>query len=238
MLFRSRGLVAGELAAQLSLSPYPLARINALLGTSLDGLIEARGVVRGPLRRLRPDLELRVQRPRAGPLRLEETWSGRLQAELDPANPLGGAVGGGTLRMVASAPAPEGRLAAWLDRRWQPRRIDLERQGGRLTLEGQPQRYHWRASRLPLQGLALALGQRLESLQGLLGGEGVLEFQPLAFRGDVVVSQPRFAGVFGRQAQASVTYANRAYKVRGVAEPLGSGSIDVSLEGQIGRAHV
>jgi translocation and assembly module TamB len=227
-----RGWVAGDLEAQLALSPYPLPRINSLLGTSLDGLIEARGVVRGPLRRLRPDLELRVQRLRAGPLRLEETWSGRLQVEVDPTNPLGGAVGGGTLRMVASAPAPEGRLQAWLDRRWQPRRIALERQGGRLTLEGEPRRYHWRASRLPLQGLVLTLGQRLESLQGLLGGEGVLEFQPLAFRGDVVLGQPRFMGLSGRRVQARVAYANRAYQLRGVAEPLGAGSIDVSLEGR------
>ncbi|MFM9089905.1 MAG: hypothetical protein ACKOPT_17605, partial [Cyanobium sp.] len=57
----------------IQLSPYPLARLNSLLGTAMDGRLEARGVVRGPLRHLRPDLDLRVERPRAGPLRLEET---------------------------------------------------------------------------------------------------------------------------------------------------------------------
>lgn len=231
-LLPGRGWVAGPLEARLQLAPYPLARFNPLLGTALDGLMEARGVVRGPLRHLRPDLELRVQRPRAGPLRLEETWTGRLQAELDPANPLGGQVGGGVLRMVASGPSPPGTLEAWLDRRWQPVRMTLQRDGGRLSLQGTPQRYGWTANRLPLEGLTLAFGQRMEALQGLLSGRGEVGFQPLAFKGDVELSQPRFLGLPGRRVQARVAYANRAYQLRGVAEPLGAGSVDVSLEGR------
>lgn len=227
-----RGLEAGELQARFDLSSYPLARLRPLFGTDLGGWIEARGVVRGPLRHLQPDLALRLRRPAAGPLRLEETWSGRLRAELDPANPRGGLVGGGLLRMVADSPASQGLLVATLDRRWQPRRITLERQGGRLTLEGTPRGYSWRASRLPLQGLALAFGKRVETLQGLLGGEGELELQPLAFRGDVSLEQPRVFGLPGRHVQARVAYANRAYRVRGLVEPLGAGSIDVSLEGR------
>ena len=227
-----RGLVAGPLEARFDLSPYPLARLQPLLGAELGGWIEARGVVRGPLRHLRPDLALRLRSPVAGPLRLEETWSGRLQAELDPANPRGGAVGGGLLQMVADQPAPQGRLVAALDRRWQPRQVTLERQGGILRLDGTPRGYSWRASRLPLQGLALAFGKRVEALEGLLGGQGTLEFQPLAFQGDVSLAQPRVFGVPGRRVQARVAYANRAYRVRGLVEPLGAGSIDVSLEGR------
>ncbi|MFM9047036.1 MAG: translocation/assembly module TamB domain-containing protein, partial [Cyanobium sp.] len=227
-----RGWVAGHLEAHLQLSPYPLARLNSLLGTALDGRLEARGVVRVPLRHLRPDLDLRVERPRAGPLRLEETWTGRLQAEFDPANPLGGEVGGGKLRMVATVPSPPGTVEAWLDRRWQPVRVNLERDGGRLSLLGSPSRYRWTANRLPLQGLVLAFGKQLETLQGLLSGEGAVEFQPLGFTGDVEISQPRFLGVPGRRLQARVAYSNQAYQLRGVAEPLGAGSVDVSLEGR------
>jgi translocation and assembly module TamB len=227
-----RGWVAGPLEARVHLAPFPLARLNPLLGTALDGRLEARGVVRGPLRHLRPDLELRVQRPRAGPLRLEETWTGRLQAELDPANPLGGLVGGGVLRMAATVPSRPGQVEAWLDRRWQPVRITLQRDGGRLSLQGTPRRYAWTADRLPLQGLALALGQRMEVLQGLLSGTGEVGFQPLMFRGDAELSQPRFLGLPGRRVQARVSYVDRAYQLRGVAEPLGAGSVDVSLEGR------
>jgi translocation and assembly module TamB len=227
-----RGLEAGTLEARFDLSPYPLARLQPVVGTTLGGLLEAQGVVRGPLRHLRPDLQLRLRRPMAGPLRLEETWSGRLQAELDPANPLGGEVGGGLLRMVAEAPAPQGRLEALLDRRWQPRRVTLERQGGQLALDGSPRGYRWRASQLPLQGLALAFGRRMEALQGLLGGEGTLALQPLAFQGEVTLDQPRVFGLPGRWVQARVAYANRAYRVRGLVEPLGAGRIDVSLDGR------
>ncbi|MFN9629393.1 MAG: translocation/assembly module TamB domain-containing protein [Cyanobacteriota bacterium] len=227
-----RGLEVGPLEARFDLAPYPLARLQPVVGTTLGGVIEARGVVRGPLRHLKPDLQLRLRRPMAGPLRLEETWSGRLQAELDPANPLGGEVGGGLLRMAAQAPAPLGRLEAWLDRRWQPRRVTLERQGGRITLDGSPRSYRWRASQLPLQGLALAFGRRMEALQGLLGGEGTLALQPLAFQGEVTLDQPRMFGLPGRRVQARGAYANRAYRLRGLVEPLGAGSIDVSLEGR------
>jgi translocation and assembly module TamB len=227
-----RGLTAGDLEARFDLSPYPLARLKPLVGTELGGWLEARGVVRGPLRRLRPDLALRLRQPAAGPLRLAETWSGRLRAELDPANPLGGVVGGGLLRMEADQPAPPGRLVASLDRRWMPRQVSLEREGGRLTLEGSPRGFRWRANNLPLEGLALAFGRRLETLQGRLGGEGTLELQPLAVLGDITLSQPRFLGLPGRRAQARVAYANRAYRVRGLVEPLGAGSIDISLEGR------
>jgi translocation and assembly module TamB len=227
-----RGLAAGDLEARFDLSPYPLARLRPLVGTSLGGWLEARGVVRGPLRHLRPDLALRLRNPAAGPLRLEETWRGRLRAELDPANPLGGQVGGGQLRMEADAPAPPGRLVASLDRRWMPQRVALEREGGLLALEGSPGGFRWRAQRLPLQGLALAFGRRVEHLQGLLGGEGTLALQPLAFAGDVRLSQPRLFDIPGRLVRARVEYADRAYKVRGLVEPLGAGSIDVSLEGR------
>jgi len=227
-----RGLTTGPLDARFDLSPYPLARLRPLVGTDLEGWLEARGVVRGPLRHLRPDLALRLRRPAAGPLRLAETWSGRLQAELDPANPMGGAVGGGLLRMEAEQPAPPGRLVATLDRRWMPQRVSLERQGGILALEGSPRGFRWRANRLPLQGLALAFGRRVEALQGLLGGQGTLELQPLAFAGDLTLAQPRVFGLPGRRVQARVAYTNRNYRVRGLVEPLGAGSIDVNLEGR------
>jgi translocation and assembly module TamB len=227
-----QGLTPGDLEARFDLSPYPLARLQPLVGTPLEGWLEARGVVRGPLRRLRPDLALRLRNPAAGPLRLEETWSGRLRAELDPANPLGGQVGGGLLRMEADTPAPAGRLVASLDRRWMPQRVSLEREGGLLVLDGSPGGFGWRAQGLPLQGLALAFGRRVEHLQGLLGGEGTLALQPLAFAGDVRLSRPRLFGLPGRLVRAQVAYADRAYRVRGLVEPLGAGSIDVSLEGR------
>jgi translocation and assembly module TamB len=165
-------------------------------------------------------------------LRLQETWSGEVRAEVDPTNPFGGAVGGGIVRMVAHAPAPPSRLEVGLDRHWQPRSIALEREGGRLTLEGSPRSYRWQASRLPLQGLTLAFGRRLEALQGLLGGQGTVALQPLGFTGDVTLGQPRLFGLPGRRVRAQVSYADRAYRVRGVVEPLGAGSIDVSLEGR------
>ena len=63
-----------------------------------------------------------------------------------------------------------GPIELFPEGQWQVIRVTLEREGGLLALEGSPGGFRWRAQRLPLQGLALAFGRRLEHLQGLLGG--------------------------------------------------------------------
>ena len=219
-----RGLVTGELTTRLQLRGFPLQRLDGLVGSRLQGHLDADGALAGPLGRLRPDLRLRLKRPGVGPLRLEETWSGTLV----------GAAGSGLLRLAADAPAPAARLEARLDGRWQPRTAMLERGGGELRLEGDPQRYSWRARAFPLQGLALALGAdpRLRSLQGRLAGSGSLGLRPLAFNGNVAIDRPALLGVAGRLLQARVTYAGRSYSIRGQLKPLVAGAISATVEGR------
>ncbi|HYP04190.1 MAG TPA: hypothetical protein VER57_06525, partial [Cyanobium sp.] len=215
-----RGLGWGELEARLRVTGFPLARLDPLVGTRLQGRLEATGSVRGPLASLRPDLAFTVDRPGAGPLLLQERWQGTLT--------------GGLLQLMALAPAPPGRIEARLDRRWLPERVKLQRQGGRLELLGRPDGYRWTASGFPLQGLALALGRdrRFHSLQGDLSGRGTLSLQPLAFNGQVDLLRPQFLGLGGRRVQATVAYADRDYSIKGRVEPLAAGSIDVKASGR------
>jgi translocation and assembly module TamB len=168
---RSGGLRPGNLLLSLDLRRFPLERLNALLGTRLQGDLQAWGEIRGPLTALQPDLELVVRNPGVGPLRLEETWQGHLHA----------AAGGGGLTLQALAPAAPGRLVARLDRRWLPLTLDLERGTGVLSLRGSPRHYSWNARRFPLQGLALAMtiGAAPQPVQGTLNGQGHLALQPL-----------------------------------------------------------
>ena len=230
-----RGLVAGELAADLDLRDYPLQRLEALVGTRLWGRLDVRGSLMGPLAALRPDLALRVREPGAGPLELRETWQGRLQASGLPFA-AAGAGGSGLLQLEALAPAPAGRIAAWLDRRWMPVRIDLERQGGLLQLTGQPERFRWQARQFPLVGLTLATGprRRFQPLQGTLSGSGSLGLEPLAFDGAIQLAEPRFLGIAGRMIQADVRYSERRYSLRGWVEPLANARIEARLEGRWG----
>ncbi|MEI7664640.1 MAG: translocation/assembly module TamB domain-containing protein [Synechococcaceae cyanobacterium ELA263] len=220
-----RGWSWGELQAHFSLRDFPLARLSGLVGTRLQGQLDAQGRVHGPLSALVPDLDLVVRRPGAGPLLLEETWGGRL---------LGLQGGGGQLRIEAHAPAPGGTITAQLDRRWHPIAIALQRQGGSLELTGKPARYSWQARDLPLHGLSLALGhnQPFQPLDGGLSGAGSLALQPLAFSGDVDLDRPQFLGLGGRSVRARVAYADRQYSLKGTVQPLASGSVDVALKGR------
>ncbi|MCP9858107.1 MULTISPECIES: translocation/assembly module TamB domain-containing protein [unclassified Cyanobium] len=215
-----KGLVAGPLLARVDVQDYPLARLNPLLGTTLQGQLDGAGSIAGPLAELRPDLQLRLEQPGAGPLQLRETWSGSLKDR--------------SLDLTAVAPTPQGRITALLDRRWQPVRAAIERDGGLLSLDGRPAGYRWVARAFPLRGLSVATGpnRRLRPLEGGLSGRGRLGLQPLSFDGRVELLSPQFLGVGGRRIQADVAYDDRQYRVNGQIEPLGEGSIAATVSGR------
>jgi translocation and assembly module TamB len=219
-----RGLVSGPIRSRFRLRDFPLQRLNPLVGTQLKGRLDAEGELAGAGADLRPNLSLRLHSPAVGPLRLQETWSGTLRA--------GG--GAGLLRLAAEGSRPPGRLVAHLDRRWQPTLATLERGDGRLSLQGSPARYAWRASDFPLRGLALALGTdpALRSLQGRLSGQGSLELRPLAFAGALSLDRPSLLGVSGRSLVARMAYRERRYSLSGNFEPLLAGRVEGNLEGR------
>ena len=230
-LQRGGGVAWGDLSGRLQLRNYPLSRLNRLVGTTMAGRLDADGSLRGPLRGLLPDLRLRLRNPGGGPLRLPEIWSGTLV----------GAGDGALLRLMAEAPAPAGRLEARFDQAWQPLAMAMERGGGslKLTAFNDPARsaagrYRWQARSFPLQGLAVALGERsrLRSLQGALSGQGDLALRPLRMQGDLSVDHPSFLRVAGRSLRASVAYADRRYRLKGQLDALVGGSIAAQLEGR------
>ena len=222
-----RGLEAGPLEAWLELRDFPLADLGPLVGARLQGRLDARGHLRGPLSALVPELSLTLRDPAAGPLGLREAWSGRLVGA-------GGGGGGGQLQLQALNPSLDGRISARLDRRWQPTQVLLERDGGTLSLSGDPRRYSWQARGLPLQGLEILLpGSRPpQPLAGLLTGRGQLGLQPLAFNGRVELQEPGFFGLGGRSLTANLRYSDREYALRGTVQPLSGGTINADLSGQ------
>lgn len=218
-----KGLVGGALRSRFQLRDFPLPRLDRLVGTRLAGRLDADGSISGNLGQLSQDLRLRLHRPGAGPLRLQDTWSGTLQA----------GDGRGLLRLSSEGGTPQGLLEAHLDQRWQPRKVVLSKGAGRLGLEGSVAQYRWSATAFPLHGLTLALGATpaLRSLEGTLSGQGTLGLQPLAFAGAVAIERPALLGMTGRRLQAQIRYADRRYSFRGTLDPLVAGSIAASLEG-------
>jgi len=219
------GLEAGPLEAWVELRDFPLSSVGPLVGTRLQGRLDARGRLRGPLSALVPDLTLALRNPAAGPLGLREAWSGSLQ---------GATAGGGLLRLQALNPALDGRINARLDRRWRPTQVLLMVDGGTLSLNGDPRLYSWQARDLPLHGLELLLSgsHPPQPLEGLLTGRGRLGLQPLAFDGRVDLREPSFFGLGGRSLTADLRYGNRQYSLRGTVQPISGGTIDAALSGQ------
>jgi len=204
--------VLGALDLGLDLSHYPVKRLTPLVGARLGGHLTANGRIRGPLKALRPELVLEMEHPGAGPLDLEETWSGRFGPK-------------GDLRLRARGDAMAGELVARINRRWLPEQVRLSRGGGQLTLSGSPRRYHWTAQALPLDGLNLRLQQAQAPLplRGSLSGQGALDLQPLAMVSDVVLRDPGLPGLSGRQLQARVRYRGGELSLKGewLAKPQG-----------------
>ncbi|MEX1317217.1 MAG: translocation/assembly module TamB domain-containing protein [Synechococcaceae cyanobacterium] len=219
------GLRTGLLDLRLQLRGYPLPRLSTLLGADLHGVADAEGTIRGPLSGLTPEFSLRLEQPGAGPLLVAESWEGYWFG--DPA-------GGGRLRMASRGEAPPGRLEAILDRRWVPVAVSLERNDGRLRLEGSPRAYSWTATDFPLVGLQLALGPTgaWRPLRGGLSGAGVLELQPLAFRGRVELDQPAVLGVAARRVVLDGSYRDRQYQATGEITAEGGGELDLDWRGR------
>ena len=217
------GMGLGPLSLDLDIQGYPLARLSPLLASPLRGRLDAWGRITGPLEALRPDLQLLVREPGAGPLQLSETWQGFLR--------------GRQLALQPQAPAASADLQARLDPRWLPAQLRLQRAGGLLELQGNPRRYRWRAEGFPLAGLGLLLGPQpsLQPLQGLLSGRGELALQPLAVRGQASVQQPHLLGLQGSSLAGQGWLRDRRFGLDGRwLAPRGGGAVAIRLRGQQG----
>jgi translocation and assembly module TamB len=219
----AQGLRIGALDLSAQLRAFPLSRLSSVLGTQLDGSLNASGTIRGPLSALTPDFGLQLDQLQVGPLLVAEPWQGDWFG--DPA-------GGGRLELRPSR--SEGLLQARLDRRWVPVLVTLQRQGGRLSFDGTPRSYSWQAENFPLGGLQLALGPagRFQPLEGGLSGSGTLELQPLAFLGQVELKQASVLGVVARRVRLDGSYGDRRYQARGMVEPQSGGELDVDWSGR------
>ncbi len=220
-------LRSGELQANLNLSPFPLARVAPLLGTSLAGTLTASGQVRGPLSALRPNLSLRVVNPEAGGLRLLEDWQGNLA---------GLPAGGSTLLMESVGAVIPGQLSSRLGRDWLPQELAINRGDGRLSLNGIPARYRWELNNFKVDGIEAALSskQRFEGVYGQLSGSGSLGLQPLAMEGQVTLSNPGLMGLQFQQALLQGRVANQRYKLTGELLPADTGQINLAAGGRLG----
>lgn len=225
----AKGLKIGDLQADLRLDRYPLKRIGPLLGTPMDGSISASGRVRGPLQALQPDLNIAVDEPRAGAIRLVENWNGRFA---------GLAGGGGVLTMASVGAVVQGNLEARLGANWLPSRVLLTRRGGRMEMTGTPAAYRWMAQGLAIDGVELALPpkQRWEGLYGRLSGEGTLGLQPLAMEADLSLSRPGLMGLQLRQILLSGRYNDRRYSLTGEFLPPDTGQITLDATGRVNGA--
>ncbi len=218
------GLQVGALESNVRLQDYPLSRIGPLLGTEMDGTIAADGEVRGPLQSLQPDLQLEINSPRAGAIRLVERWEGRFEGRQG---------GGGQLQMASVGAVISGSLDAQFGGNWLPESVRLQRRNGELQISGSPALYRWTANDLSMDGLELVLPpkQRWEGVYGRLSGSGDLSLQPWRMSADLKLAQPGLLGIQLRQALLTAKYKNDRYDVSGELLPRDSGQITFEADG-------
>ena len=218
------GLKVGALQSNLRLRAYPLSRIGSLLGTQMDGTIAADGEVRGPLQLLQPDLQIEVHSPRAGAIRLVESWIGSFKGQPG---------GGGQLQMASVGAVIPGSLDAQLGGNWLPETVRLQRRNGELQISGSPALYRWTAKDLSVDGLELVLPpkQRWEGVYGRLSGSGDLSLQPWSMSADLKLAQPGLLGIQFRQALLNAKYKNDRYDFSGELLPRDSGQIIFEADG-------
>jgi translocation and assembly module TamB len=190
----------------------------------MDGTIAAEGEVRGPLQSLQPDLQIEVHSPRAGAIRLVESWKGRLEGQPG---------GGGQLQMASVGAVIPGSLEAQLGGNWLPEIVRLQRRNGELQISGSPALYRWTANDLNVDGLELELPpkQRWEGVYGRLSGSGDLSLQPWSMSADLKLAHPGLLGIQLRQALLTAKYKNDRYDISGELLPRDSGQITFEADG-------
>ncbi len=220
------GVRFGALQSNVSLEAYPLSRIGSLLGTVMDGTIAAQGQVSGPLQALQPDLQLEVNNPRAGAIRLAESWKGRFE---------GRPGGGGQLRMASVGAVISGSFDAQLGASWLPQTVRLKRRKGELQISGTPALYSWTAKDLSVDGLELVLPpkQRWEGVYGQLSGSGDFGLQPWMMTADLKLAQPGLMGIQLRQILMAANYKNDRYEISGEMLPPDTGQITFQADGRL-----
>ena len=206
------GLHVGALQSNVRLRAYPLSRVGALFGTVMDGTVAAAGEIRGPLQSLQPDLQIEVNSPRAGAVRLVEKWKGRFE---------GRPGGGGQLQMASVGAVIPGSLEAQFGGNWLPESVRLQRRKGELQISGSPVLYRWTANDMSVDGVELVLPpkQRWEAVYGRLSGSGDLSLQPWSMSADLKLAQPGLLGIQLRQALITAKYKNDRYDISGELLP-------------------
>ena len=218
------GLQLGALQSNVRLRAYPLSRIGSLLGTEMDGTVAAAGEVGGPLQSLQPDFQIEVRSPRAGAIRLVETWNGRFE---------GRAGGGGQLQMASVGAVIPGSLEAQFGGNWLPESVRLQRRKGELEISGSPALYRWTANDMSVDGVELVLPpkQRWEAVYGRLSGSGDFSLQPLGLSADLKLTQPGLLGIQLRQALMTANFKNDRFDISGELLPRDSGQITFKADG-------
>ncbi len=227
LIFQKGKINPGELTADLTLSPLPLAPIGSLIGTSMSGSISGKGQVKGPLNSLRTNLSIGVVNPQLSGIRLQEEWRGDFAG--DPG-------GGGRLKMTSVGAAVPGNLSAVLAKNWALDDLTINRLGGRIYVKGTQDIYRWEAEGFRLDRVEVAIPpeKSFKRIFGELGGQGSFGMSPLAMEGQVTMRYPRLMGLQLKEAQLNGRFFDNNYSFTGKLFPPDTGQLSFVANGLVG----
>ncbi len=224
-----KGLDTGEIYANLDLETFNVGQLEELLGYPLDGNIYANGIIKGKLNSLSSNINIGIENPRIGSVRLQEKWLGTFigtygdSAQLN-LSPIG-----------ASVP---GKLIADMKSNWSLDKLVFERRDGQISITSFLDSYKWNINNFRLDRIELStfLDKDFQRIFGLLSGNGTFDVNPLYIDGEVTYSGPRYAGLGLKEASFTGSYFKNKYSLTGQLLPLDSGQISLSANGSLGGA--
>ena len=223
----SKGLTAGELLADLNLSPFPLSPIGSLLGTSLSGTISAKGQIIGPFSGLKTNLSIGVINPQVSSLRLQEEWRGNLSGHIDD---------GGIVQLSSVGAAVPSSFSANFSKNWSLRKLAIKRLGGEILVERLNDRFKWEAADFRLDRIEVAIppDKSFKRVFGQLSGNGNFEVNPLAVDGEITLRYPRYMGLRLKEAFFKGNYIQNDYLISGEISPPDKGQVLIDAKGSLG----
>ncbi len=224
-----KGIIFGDLFADLKLRPFPLAPLGSLVGNEMAGTIAAKGQISGPLSSLKTSLSIGVVNPQLNGLRLQEEWQG---------NFVGSPAGGGSLTMASKGAAVPGAIFAQLSSDWSLDDLVIKRLGGKISIKKKAAGYSWLSEDFRLDRVEVAISpeKSFKRIFGLFSGKGSLGLSPASIQGEMIIQYPRFMGLRLREARIKGNYLDKNYSLSGKFYPPDKGNFSIDAEGFLGGA--
>ncbi len=219
-----RQFIPGELNANFNLESFPLGALNPILNTSLSGKLNTKGYFQGPLSSLNSNINISLENPQFNGIRLREKWRGSF-------NRIPSEKKWGSLRMESEGASVPGNLQINFNKDGDFNDLNLNRLGGKISLNPKSNAFEWDANKFRLDRLELAFApeKSFKRIFGEISGNGIFSLDPLFLNGDLNLDSFRLLGFNLKKASIKGQIKNSETNLIGELIPTENGKIKFEI---------